>query len=171
VSLCCKRLIMWFAFTGMSVFTGISADLILKTEPFPVLVRFTGLMGMIVMHFPLKRTGKVLARLGNTAGWGCTSRLITTDMYACVRHPHHLGIGVFMIFLGLCIGHIWSLLAISLAQWAWIFLFLFLVEEKELKEKFGEEFNEYCRRVPMLILKPTCIVKVFTRPPKRAPLS
>ncbi|MBN2035946.1 MAG: hypothetical protein JW768_04320 [Chitinispirillaceae bacterium] len=168
MSLCLKRLILWFLFTGMSVFTGISADVILKTEPFPVLVRLAGFIGMILLHFPLKRTGRLLARRGETVGWGCTSRLITTDIYACVRHPHHVGIGLFMICLGLCIGHVWSLVIISLAQWAWVFLFLFLVEEKELEEKFGEEYKAYCRAVPMLIPKPACMVRVFSTPLSRA---
>jgi protein-S-isoprenylcysteine O-methyltransferase Ste14 len=102
--------------------------------------------------------------MGDTEKWGCTTRLVTTDIYRCVRHPHHVAIGLFMTFLGLLIGHTWSFLIISLSQWAWIFGFLFLVEEKELEEKFGEEYRAYRRQVPMLIPNIKCAFRILSKP-------
>lgn len=90
--------------------------------------------------------------------------MITTDIYKCVRHPHHLGVGIFMLSLELLIGHMWSFLIITISQWVWIIGFLFLVEEKELIEKFGEEYIAYRRKVPMLFPKPICVFRVFTKP-------
>lgn len=162
MSICRKRLIIWLLLSGISVVVGIVIDVVLRTESFPVLVRLVGLIGMILAHFPLKRTGRLLNILGEPKEWGCTSRLVTTDIYRCVRHPHHLGIGIFMTSLGLLIGHLWSFLIITVTQWAWIMVFLFLVEEKELIEKFGEEYKAYSQKVPMLVPKPICVFKVFT---------
>lgn len=163
MSICRKRLIMWLVLTTISVVVGIVIDIVLRTESFPVLVRFVGFVGMILAHFPLKRTGRLLILLGEQKEWGCTSRLITTDIYKCVRHPHHLGVGIFMTSLGLVIGHVWSFLIITITQWVWVVAFLFLVEEKELREKFGEEYKVYCRKVPMLFPKLICFFSVFTK--------
>ena len=102
--------------------------------------------------------------MGEPEKWGCTTRLVTTDIYRCVRHPHHVGVGVFMTSLGLLIGHPWSFLFISITQWAWVLAFLFLVEEKELLEKFGEEYEAYRRQVPMLFANPICTIRVLSRP-------
>ncbi len=164
MSVCLKRLIYWLMLTTISVVVGIAIDVVLKTESFPLLVRFVGLMGMIVAHFPLKRTGRLLKLLGEQKEWGCTNRLITTDIYTCVRHPHHLGVGIFMTSLGLLIGHWWSFLIITITQWVWVVAFLFLVEEKELTEKFGEEYKAYRQQVPMLFPKLMCVFRVLTKP-------
>ena len=163
MSVCLKRLIMWLVLTTISVVVGIVLDIALKKEAFPLLVRFVGLIGMIVAHFPLKRTGRLLKLLGEQKEWGCTNRLITTDIYQCVRHPHHLGVGIFMTSLGLLIGHVWSFLIITITQWVWVIAFLFLVEEKELREKFGEEYKAYRQQVPMLFPKLNCVFRVFTK--------
>ena len=161
MSVCCKRLIYWLLLTTTTVGGGITADLILKTRPFPIFVRALGLIGMISAHFLLKRSGRVLRLLGEPKGWGCTSRLVTTDIYRCVRHPHHLGIGIFMTSLGLAIGHPCSFLIITLSQWAWVIWFLFTIEERELREKFGEEYEAYSREVPMLLPKLSCVFKLL----------
>ncbi|MBN1254903.1 MAG: isoprenylcysteine carboxylmethyltransferase family protein [Deltaproteobacteria bacterium] len=147
---------------------GIAIDIALKTESFPLLVRFAGLIGMVLAHFPLKRTGRLLKLLGEQKEWGCTNRLITTDIYKCVRHPHHLGVGIFMTSLGLLIGHWWSFLIIAITQWVWVIAFLFLVEEKELTEKFGEEYKAYRQQVPMLFPKLNCFFSVLNKPIEKA---
>lgn len=164
LSVCRKRLIIWLLLTVISIVVGIITDLVLRTESFPALVRLLGLIGMLLAHFPLKRTGRLLKAVENPREWGCTSRLVTTDIYQCVRHPHHLGIGIFMTFLGLLIGHLGSFLVITISQWAWIITFLFLVEEKELIEKFGEEYKVYRQKVPMLFPKLLCVFRVLTKP-------
>jgi len=163
LSICRKRLIIWSMLTGISIVAGIGTDIVLKTKSFPALIRLVGLIGMLLAHFPLRRTGRLLNVLGEPKEWGGTSRLVTTDIYQCVRHPHHLGVGIFMTSLGLLIGHLWSFLIITMSQWVWVIAFLFLVEEKELIKKFGEEYKAYSQRVPMLFPKPICIFRVFTK--------
>jgi len=163
MSVCRKRLIYWLLMTGASVAIGIILDVILKTEAFPLYLRLLGLAGIILAHFPLKRTGRLLARQGGVREqWGCTTRLITTDIYQCVRHPHHLGVGIFMTSLGLVIGHLWSFVVITVVQWTWIIVFLFFVEEREQEEKFGEDYRRYRDQVPMLLGNPRCLLRVFT---------
>jgi protein-S-isoprenylcysteine O-methyltransferase Ste14 len=164
MSKCRVRLILWLVLAGVSVCGGVVTDVVLRTEAFPLWVRLLGLGGMLLAHFPLKRTGRLLGHMGGAEAWGCTTQLVTTDIYQCVRHPHHVGVGVFMTCLGLLIGHVWSFLFITVTQWAWVMGFLYMVEERELVEKFGEEYKAYCRRVPMLLANPRCVVRVLTEP-------
>jgi protein-S-isoprenylcysteine O-methyltransferase Ste14 len=142
---------------------GIATDLILRTRSFPVLVRFLGLAGMVLAHFLLKRSGKLLSLLGESEEWGCTTRLVTIDIYQCVRHPHHMGVVIFMTSLDLLIGHLWSFLIISVTQWIWVIAFLLLVEERELVKIFGEAYKAYRKNVPMLFPKPLCALRVLTK--------
>ena len=164
MSVCRIRLISWLILVSTAIAGGITVDLVLQTEPFPLLLRFLGLAGMVLAHFPLKRTGKLLKRLGESEKWGCTTRLVTIDLYQCVRHPHHLTIGVFMTSLGLAIGYPWSFMIITATQWLWILGFLFLVEERELMQKFGVEYKAYRQQVPMLLPKLTCAFRVLAIP-------
>lgn len=157
------RVILWLLLSGVSIGAGMVMDMVLKTGSFPVFVRLLGLVGMLLVHFPLKRTGKLLRLLGKTEKWGYTTRLVTTDIYRCMRHPHHLAIAIFMTSLGLFIGHPWSFLFIAFSQWVWVIAFLFLVEEKELVEKFGDEYRTYRQQVPMLLANPLCILRVLSK--------
>lgn len=163
MSICLRRLLLWLTLVFVSLGGGLFIDLTLEARPFPLVVRLVGLVGVILTHFLLRRTGKLLRILGKPEGWGWTTRLMTTDIYQCVRHPHHLGIGFFMASLGLLIGLPWTFLLITIIQWTWIFGFLFLVEEKELVEKFGEEYKVYCQQVPMLLMDPICMLKVLSK--------
>lgn len=162
MSKCQRRLLFWFLLAGGSVCGGVVLDVSLQTGAFPIWVRLLGLAGMILVHFPLKRTGRLLKQMGGSEVWGRTTQLVTTDIYRCVRHPHHIGVGIFMTCLGLLIGHIWSLLVISVVQWIWVVAFVNLIEEKELVEKFGEDYRAYRRRVPMLLADPRCVVRVLS---------
>ena len=164
MSKCRVRLIVWLVLAGTSIVAGVVTDLILRTGSFPIFLRILGFVGMLLAHFPLRRTGRLLRLSGEPEEWGCTTRLVTTDIYRCLRHPHHLGVGIFMTSLGLLIGYPWSFVLITIAQWTWVIAFLFLVEEKELLEKFGQEYRAYRQRVPMLLPNPLCVFRVLSKP-------
>ena len=57
MSKCRVRLILWLVLAGVSVCGGVVTDVVLRTEAFPLWVRLLGLGGMLLAHFPLKRTG------------------------------------------------------------------------------------------------------------------
>jgi protein-S-isoprenylcysteine O-methyltransferase Ste14 len=76
-------------------------------------------------------------------------KLITTGLYAYVRNPMLLGLFTFLLGLGVLFG---SLSLIFIFTPLFIALNVFYVkaiEEKELEKKFGEEYIEYKKRVPM----------------------
>jgi protein-S-isoprenylcysteine O-methyltransferase Ste14 len=155
-----RRLVIWISLTSVSIFIGLYLDLsVIVTKSFPILVRITGLTGIILVHFLLKRTGKLLRLFGECELWGWSTKLITDNIYSCVRHPHHLGVGLFMTFLAFLIGYPYTFLIITISQWLWVYLFVIFIEEKECKEKFGDQYIKYSKEVPMLIGNPICIAK------------
>jgi len=159
-SKCLRRLVIWVFLTIVSIFIGLYLDLgVIVTKSFPILVRLTGLIGIILVHFLLKRTGKLLRLFGDCELWGWSTKLITDNIYSCVRHPHHLGVGLFMTFLALLIGYPTTFIIIIISQWLWVYLFVIFIEEKECLEKFEDQYVKYSKNVPMFLGNPICIVK------------
>jgi protein-S-isoprenylcysteine O-methyltransferase Ste14 len=76
-------------------------------------------------------------------------QLITTDIYRHVRHPQYLGF--LLITLGMNIQ--WITIPTLLLWPALVVLYYRLAkkEDKEMEEKFGEEYQTYSRSTPMFI--------------------
>jgi protein-S-isoprenylcysteine O-methyltransferase Ste14 len=82
-----------------------------------------------------------------------TQRLVVEGPYAYSRNPMTLGIMLFYLGLGLWVGSpsfigLASLFIIS------VLAYVKLVEEKELEERFGQEYVEYKRKTPFLFPVP-----------------
>lgn len=80
-----------------------------------------------------------------------TSRIIKTGIYSKTRHPIYTGdiilyLGIFLLFpyLSFLISFLW----LALVLFLWMNL-----EELILARKFGKEYIEYRKKVPMIILK------------------
>lgn len=170
-SKCLKRLIIWITLTVISIAAGLILDMVIfNTTNFPLYIRIIGFIGILLCHFLLKRSGKLIREFGECELWGWSTRLITHNIYKCTRHPHHLGVGLFMTFFGLLIGYPFIFIIITFSQWLWVVLFVLLVEEKECMEKFGEQYLQYKKTVPMLIGNPVCIIKeLLFLPAKHVP--
>ena len=79
--------------------------------------------------------------------------LLTEGIYGRIRHPRYvesvlwiLGYALFTNYLALYLVFLLTLPVIHI---------IVLLEEKELKERFGRDYEEYCRRVPRYIPKIT----------------
>ena len=78
-------------------------------------------------------------------------KLITTGLYAYVRNPMLLGHFLPLLGLGILFGSL-SLIFIFTPLFILInVLYLKAVEEKEMEKKFGQEYLEYKKKVPMFI--------------------
>ncbi|MEA2765701.1 MAG: hypothetical protein QOK07_2105 [Gemmatimonadaceae bacterium] len=87
---------------------------------------------------------------GTLAPWDPPRNLVIHGPYRYVRNPMISGV-VFVLF-----GEALVLLSGPHVQWALIFLvinfiYIPLLEERQLKERFGEAYIEYCRHVPRLL--------------------
>lgn len=93
--------------------------------------------------------GIVLIVSGWSAIFKAKNKLVTTGVYSYVRHPQYLGI----LLLTFGINFLWPTFS-TLVLWPILALLYYKLakeEEKLLEEKFGEEYKEYKRNVPMFI--------------------
>lgn len=76
-------------------------------------------------------------------------RVIDTGIYARIRHPRYVGSMSALLGLGLLTGSV-RLLELSFLSIP-LYWLLTNFEERELLQRIGEPFREYCRRVPRFI--------------------
>ena len=74
-------------------------------------------------------------------------KLVVEGPYRVVRNPMYWGVG--SVILGeAVVFHSSALAELAAAFAVGVTLFVLLYEEPALRQKFGAEFEEYCRRVP-----------------------
>ena len=96
-------------------------------------------------------TGILLVIFGWSKIFRAKNQLVKTGIYNHVRHPQYLGF--LMITFGMNV--LWVTLS-TLALWPiLVFLYYRLAkeEDKQMEQKFGNEFDEYKKNVPMFIPK------------------
>ena len=74
------------------------------------------------------------------------NRLYTGGIYAWVRNPLYVGWMLICIGVSLFAGNLW-LLVLPLIFWALMSVMMKLTEEKWLHERYGAEYEAYCKRV------------------------
>ena len=85
---------------------------------------------------------------GTPAPFDAPRRLVITGPYRYVRNPMYLGAGLVLLgcgilfaeFSGMLVGYAAGIVVL-------VNLFVFIYEEPTLREKFGTEYEEYCRNV------------------------
>ena len=89
------------------------------------------------------------ARLVGKTEMSGGGELARQGIYGRIRHPRYTG--SFIAVLGACLlantGAAW----IAGAAWALLMLAAISMEERELRERFGAAYEDYCRRVPRFI--------------------
>lgn len=76
-------------------------------------------------------------------------RLLTDGPYARIRHPRYVEVVLWTLAYALFANHLGSYLVV-VGSLPVIYLIVVL-EERELRERFGAEYIEYCRRVPRFV--------------------
>jgi protein-S-isoprenylcysteine O-methyltransferase Ste14 len=76
-------------------------------------------------------------------------RLLTEGIYASTRNPRYIEFLVFVLGYVAIANYLgtWILFAVLFPATHLLVLF----EERELRERFGSEYDDYCRRVPRYI--------------------
>lgn len=78
-----------------------------------------------------------------------TEKVVTTGVYSIVRHPQYLGALLAHVGISILLSATYSLLFTPL-----MVLLIYLIsrkEEEELTKEFGKEYENYKKKVPMLI--------------------
>jgi protein-S-isoprenylcysteine O-methyltransferase Ste14 len=77
--------------------------------------------------------------------------LITEGIYARMRHPRYVQFLIALVGYALIANH----LAVYLISALWLpgIYLIVLLEEKELRDHFGDSYRDYCRMVPRFLPK------------------
>ncbi len=94
-------------------------------------------------------TTKVLVGLPQLAPDRHPGRLLTEGIYRRIRHPRYVEIILALAAYALFTNYL-AMYLLVLASPAAVYLIV-LLEEKELRQRFGAEYEAYCRRVPRFI--------------------
>ena len=96
-----------------------------------------------------KLTVRVLVGVPELSTGEAPGKLLTTGPYAQVRHPRYIQLLLAMLALSLFANHLATYVAIAVSV-PWIYL-VALLEERELRNRFGQSYNDYCGRVPRFL--------------------
>lgn len=77
-------------------------------------------------------------------------KLLTEGVYSKIRHPRYLQI--FLVFLGFAIYANYLMPYIFLFVYSVFMPFVIFLEERELRERFGTEYQSYCNKVPYRLI-------------------
>ena len=105
-----------------------------------------GMAVVLAASFALMIAGGALVVLGWRAVHGAGDGLVTTGIYARLRHPQYLGL--IVLTLGLLV---WWPTILTVPMWpvlSWMYVRLARREERNLAAKFGEAYEAYRRSVP-----------------------
>lgn len=102
------------------------------------------------VYFGIKGVKKTSLKVAETHR---TEKIVTTGVYSIVRHPQYFGGLLSHVGISFLLSAEYSLLVTPLMI---VVVFLFSKkEENELIREFGKEYEDYKKKVPMLIPK-TC---------------
>jgi protein-S-isoprenylcysteine O-methyltransferase Ste14 len=76
-------------------------------------------------------------------------KLITSGIYSKIRHPRYAEVFLMVFGLALMTNYL-SMYLLSVAMLVLLYLVV-LLEENELKHRFGNEYTDYCKKVPRFI--------------------
>jgi protein-S-isoprenylcysteine O-methyltransferase Ste14 len=102
----------------------------------------------IINHFDLFGLKQIIRNIKNKDPKPECTTFKMTHLYKIVRHPIMLGFLIaFWATPVMTLGH----LVFALTTTIYIFIAVKFLEEKDLRELFGEEYKNYQKKVPMLI--------------------
>ena len=127
----------------------------------PVFHLATLAVGILLLRLVMRvsrYTGHLLASMGREGDLPRmdTNKLVTTGVYGCMRHPMHLGLLFFPWSVALMLGSPTFLLIIAPLEMLFMLALIKFVEETEAIRKFGDDYREYQRHVPIFNLRPAC---------------
>ena len=112
-------------------------------------------------------TGRLLARrgrVGDDIPRMDTNKLVIEDIYACMRHPMHLGLLFFPLAIALILGSPTFIFVIAPLELLMMIVLIKLLEEREALAKFGEDYRAYMKTTPMFSLRLACLRKMLGEP-------
>ena len=107
-------------------------------------------LAAMCIRVPMRRQLSISAMMGvPEVSADDPGKLLTEGIYAKIRHPRYVELCLGLLGWALFCNYlaVYVLLALSFPA----FFVIVLLEERELKERFGGEYEEYARRVPRFV--------------------
>jgi len=104
--------------------------------------------GFVIMEWPVMQFFR--AR-GTPVPINPPQKLITSGLYNYVRNPMLTGLFFLMFGLGILLGSLSLVLIFTPLFILLNVLYIKAIEEKEMEKKFGDEYLEYKKRMPMFL--------------------
>ncbi len=114
-----------------------------------IIIMIMGLALMTVTIMSFIKIGR-----GTLAPWSPTKKLVTTGIYAYVRNPMILGVLIVLIGEAVAISSR-NILVLAVIFFIVNNIWFLLYEEHVLSRRFGDEYKEYRKNVPMWMPRPT----------------
>ena len=133
---------------GMYLLRGRLLGVEYGTNPLLVAISVPLLIGSFVLRWALGRQMKLRILMGvpELTAEAPSQRLLCEGIYARIRHPRYLEIFLALVFYALFTNYLvaYAIAAASVPT----LLAIIHIEERELRDRFGEEYVRYCARVP-----------------------
>jgi protein-S-isoprenylcysteine O-methyltransferase Ste14 len=102
-------------------------------------------------------TWRILVGVPELKGRGEGRRLLTEGIYARIRNPRYVEVILATLGYVLIANHLGSYILFAFLLPA--IYGIVIMEERELRERFGAEYEAYCRRVPRFIPRRHAAIK------------
>ncbi len=125
----------------------------------------TAVSGMVLLVLAFRAAangGRELAkgRVGNIPRLE-TNQLVTTGLYSCMRHPMLFGLTLLPLGWALLLGSPTFIKSIAPLEMLFIVVMVIIFEEMEVSRKFGEAYEGYRQKVPMVSFRWKCLKLLF----------
>ncbi|WP_201353163.1 methyltransferase family protein [Hydrogenimonas urashimensis] len=90
-----------------------------------------------------------------------TDRLVTTGIYAHMRHPMLFGLTLVPLALAFVVGSPAFITIVAPVEMVFIVVMVLTLEERECRRKFGDDYERYAREVPPVCFTPHCLRLLF----------
>jgi protein-S-isoprenylcysteine O-methyltransferase Ste14 len=135
---------------ALTFLAGIGLDRLYPLRPAPMAmagVHWTGLALVVVgCALAASAAGRFVLRRTTLHPTGEPSRLVVNGAHAWSRNPMYVSLTIVYVGLTLALGRTWPLILVIL-PWASMNFVTIPFEEARLREIFGENYADYCRRV------------------------
>jgi protein-S-isoprenylcysteine O-methyltransferase Ste14 len=127
----------------------------------------SALLGSILIFLAFRASGNggkelTKGRVGNVPRLE-TNRLVTTGIYSCMRHPMLFGLTLLPLGWALLLGMPTFITLVAPIEMLFIIVMVIIFEEREVKGKFGDEYEHYRNNVPMVSFEWKCLKQLLRK--------
>ena len=162
------RILLWLVMIVGGSLWSLSVDLQDKESLFfnPFFHIFSFTVGFVLLRFAFRaaaKGGKELARSGRDKGMPRleTNRLVTTGIYAHMRHPMLFGLMLIPPGVAFLLGSPTFITLVAPLEMIFIAFMVLIFEEMECQKKFGKDYEVYAQKVPMVCFGLRCLRELF----------